>query len=142
MGEIKMGNGNGCTPTERTKMIVKETAKKIAAFWSRSETIEWVSDTFNISIAQANHYYQAAMNYLVPDDEEELEERKKIVAMIGDTIKDAKANKDRKNALYGADILNKMNQRYVQKIEAEVNQKNEVKFDFGLEKNNEPNDDR
>ena len=57
----------------RTQMIVKETAKKIAAFWAKSETIEWVSDTFNISIAQANHYYQAAMNYLVPDDEEEVE---------------------------------------------------------------------
>lgn len=135
-----MGNSIG-KPTMRTQMIVKETAKKIAAFWAKSETIEWVSDTFNISIAQANHYYQAAMNYLVPDDEEEVEERKKIIAMIGDTIKDAKDHKDRKNALYGADILNKMNQRYVQKIEAEVNQKNEVKFDFGLE-NNKSNDER
>lgn len=139
MGEyvIRRGEQKVENPTERTKMKIRQVSKMIANFYPKPEIIEYIKETFKVGDESARNYYDAALNYLVPTDQEEQEQRQQITALIVDTINDAKINGDRKNALYGADLLNKLNQRYMSKIEAVVTTDNEVKFNFGDKGDNE-----
>lgn len=139
MGEytIRRGEQKVENPTERTKMKIRQVSKMIANFYPKPEIIEYIKATFKVGDESARNYYDAALNYLVPTDQEEQEQRQQITALIVDTINDAKINGDRKNALYGADLLNKLNQRYMSKIEAVVTTDNEVKFNFGDKGDNE-----
>lgn len=109
----------------------------IANFYPKPEIIDYIKEHYHVGDEMARNYYEGGLNYLVPTDQEEQEQRQQITALITDTINDAKINGDRKNALYGADLLNKLNQRYMSKIEAVVTTDNEVKFNFGDKGDNE-----
>lgn len=56
--------------TPQTMYRVAEVAKKISEGGSRQNLYDWIISTYKVSQRQANAYYNAALRYLMPNDED------------------------------------------------------------------------
>lgn len=77
-------------------------------------------------------YYKDAVNYLSEGSEEYKEHIKEImVHKLESLAEDALAHNDRKSALSAYEQINKLNNLYVNKVEADVKDNVVIRFDFG-----------
>ena len=60
--------GEAFTVTPATEYRVIEVAKKICNGESKQTCLEYIMDSQGCKIQQARYYYQAALNWLIPDD--------------------------------------------------------------------------
>lgn len=132
-GEIALQPGKH-RATPETKNRVDEVAKKIAGGWTKFETTRWIMDTWGLNDSSANRYWNAALNQLAvnaEDDEYIKEMRKKTVATLDRLVQSEINEKRYKEANTSMELLSKLLGYNVNKIEAKVD--TEIKFDFGGE---------
>lgn len=118
-------------PTPETKRRKKEILQKVRKGVSKRKIADWLMDTYELSERQAyklirdtlKDLQEAASEISVSDIKAEYIER------IEDMLETALKEKDSKTALKCQDMLNKINQLYVDKKEVEITN-DVIKFSF------------
>lgn len=117
-------------PKEETKRRQKEILDRIRTGESRSKTLQYLKDTYNLKDRQATRLYHDSLEILQASTNINIDEiRSQYIERIEALFESSVAKGDINSALKAQEMLNKMNGLYTDK--QEITLKNEViKFKF------------
>ena len=111
-------------PTMETKRRKKEVLQKYRKGWSRKKICDWLSDQYNISETQAYKIiHDAILDLCESTKEVDYEEiRKSQLERAEELLEIAREKNDIKSAIKAQDMINRLNNLYIerQEIKAEI----------------------
>ena len=119
--------------TPETKWRVSEVAKKISDGWTKTQTIEWIQEQWDLSEDWSAKYWKLALDYLSVDlgNTEYVQEMKnKVVSIMEALLRKEIDERQYKAANQTLEMLNKVSGAYSGiKLDAKID--GDIKFDFG-----------
>ena len=121
-------------PTQETQRRKTEILEKVRKGKSKNKIIQETSEAYDLSYRQASKLLRDALKDLQEATAEiDINDIKaEYIERIEQLFENAVSKNDMKSALKAQDMLNKMNQLYVEKQEVDVNVKS-LQFKFGDE---------
>lgn len=107
---LRLDSGAKHLPKPQSMVRIREIAKKIVAGQTRLNLLDWIEETWEVGESTAEKYYNAAIAYLTPVDEENFKEKlsAKLSARYEQLYKDAYEARQYKVAREILDSLSKL----------------------------------